>query len=137
MYLTNHSMNKLFAQHGLASEEADIEAFVASHRPLPGAGAWPTRSSGPKRKRAFCATRSARTPTGPRSSIESHAAQISAGAMLRKNPMSSRCAIAQCSNDGARAAVPASNTPIAVPTQDAFVLALAKANRRVSEKSVV
>ncbi|MEO8807511.1 MAG: DUF2789 domain-containing protein [Burkholderiaceae bacterium] len=36
MDLTNHSMSALFAQLGLKNEEADIQAFVASHGPLPG-----------------------------------------------------------------------------------------------------
>ena len=36
MQLTNHSVSDLFAQLGLPNEEADIQAFVESHRPLPG-----------------------------------------------------------------------------------------------------
>jgi hypothetical protein len=36
MDLTNHSVRDLFAQLGLPNEEADIQAFVALHRPLPG-----------------------------------------------------------------------------------------------------
>jgi hypothetical protein len=36
MELSNHSLNDLFAQLGLPSEAADIAAFVAAHRPLPG-----------------------------------------------------------------------------------------------------
>ena len=36
MDLTNHSMSDLFSQLGLPNDEADIRAFVASHRPLPG-----------------------------------------------------------------------------------------------------
>ncbi len=36
MNLTNHSVADLFAQLGLPNEEADIQAFVATHRPLPG-----------------------------------------------------------------------------------------------------
>ncbi len=35
MELTNHSMTDLFLQLGLPSEKADIERFIASHRPLP------------------------------------------------------------------------------------------------------
>jgi hypothetical protein len=35
MQLTNHSVADLFAQLGLPNEEADIQAFVASHPPLP------------------------------------------------------------------------------------------------------
>ncbi len=37
MDLSTHNMSNLFAQLGLPSEEADIQAFVASHRSLPGA----------------------------------------------------------------------------------------------------
>ena len=36
MDLSTHSVSDLFAQLGLPNEERDIEAFVASHRPLPG-----------------------------------------------------------------------------------------------------
>lgn len=36
MQLTNHSLGDLFAQLGLPHEEADVRAFVASHRSLPG-----------------------------------------------------------------------------------------------------
>jgi hypothetical protein len=36
MDLTNHSVRDLFAQLGLPNEEADIQAFVALHRPPPG-----------------------------------------------------------------------------------------------------
>jgi hypothetical protein len=36
MNLSNHTLNDLFAQLGLPNDEADIEAFVATHRPLPG-----------------------------------------------------------------------------------------------------
>jgi hypothetical protein len=36
MDLTNHSVSDLFAQLGLPNDEAAIQAFVASHRPLPG-----------------------------------------------------------------------------------------------------
>lgn len=36
MDLSNHSMSDLFSQLGLPNDEADIQAFVASHRPLPG-----------------------------------------------------------------------------------------------------
>ncbi|MES2990293.1 MAG: DUF2789 domain-containing protein [Pseudomonadota bacterium] len=35
MDLTNHSVADLFAQLGLPNEEADIQAFVATHRGLP------------------------------------------------------------------------------------------------------
>lgn len=37
MNLTHHSVADLFAQLGLPNEEAEIQAFVAAHRPLPGA----------------------------------------------------------------------------------------------------
>ena len=33
---SRHSMTNLFNQLGLASEPADIEAFIETHRPLPG-----------------------------------------------------------------------------------------------------
>jgi hypothetical protein len=36
MELANHSVHDLFAQLGLANEDADIERFVASHGPLAG-----------------------------------------------------------------------------------------------------
>ena len=36
MDLTPHTMSALFSQLGLPSEEADIQAFVSAHRPLPG-----------------------------------------------------------------------------------------------------
>ena len=36
MNLTHHSVADLFAQLGLPNEEAEIQAFVAAHRPLPG-----------------------------------------------------------------------------------------------------
>ena len=36
MQLTDHSLGDLFAQLGLPHEEADVRAFVASHRSLPG-----------------------------------------------------------------------------------------------------
>ncbi|CAN5387628.1 DUF2789 domain-containing protein [soil metagenome] len=39
MDLSTHTMSDLFAQLGLPSEEADIQAFIASHRPLPGGAA--------------------------------------------------------------------------------------------------
>lgn len=35
MELPVHSMNNLFAQLGLPSDEAAIERFIATHRPLP------------------------------------------------------------------------------------------------------
>jgi len=35
MDLSNHSMTDLFDQLGLPSAEADIQQFVAMHRPLP------------------------------------------------------------------------------------------------------
>ncbi len=35
MELPNHSLSDLFDQLGLPSDEASIEKFVASHRPLP------------------------------------------------------------------------------------------------------
>ncbi len=34
MQALQHSMNNLFAQLGLPSDEAAIEKFIASHRPL-------------------------------------------------------------------------------------------------------
>lgn len=34
MHAQLHTMNHLFAQLGLPSDEAAIEAFIASHRPL-------------------------------------------------------------------------------------------------------
>ena len=34
MNANQHTMSNLFAQLGLPSEEAAIEAFIASHRPL-------------------------------------------------------------------------------------------------------
>jgi len=34
MHAQQHTMNSLFAQLGLPSEEAAVEAFIASHRPL-------------------------------------------------------------------------------------------------------
>lgn len=36
MELSNHTVSDLFAQLGLPSDEGDIQAFVAAHRPLPG-----------------------------------------------------------------------------------------------------
>ncbi|CAN5230167.1 DUF2789 domain-containing protein [soil metagenome] len=39
MDLSTHTMSDLFAQLGLPSEEADIQAFIASHRPLAGGAA--------------------------------------------------------------------------------------------------
>ena len=39
MDLSTHTMSDLFAQLGLPSEEADIQTFIASHRPLPGGAA--------------------------------------------------------------------------------------------------
>jgi hypothetical protein len=36
MQLSQHTVSDLFAQLGLPSEEADIQAFVGSHRPLAG-----------------------------------------------------------------------------------------------------
>lgn len=36
MDLSTHSMSDLFSQLGLPSDEADIQAFVAAQRPLPG-----------------------------------------------------------------------------------------------------
>ncbi|CAN5894967.1 DUF2789 domain-containing protein [soil metagenome] len=39
MDLSNHTMSDLFAQLGLPGDEADIQAFVASHRALPGGAA--------------------------------------------------------------------------------------------------
>jgi hypothetical protein len=33
---TNHEFHELFEQLGLPSSEEDIQAFIASHRPLPG-----------------------------------------------------------------------------------------------------
>jgi len=36
MDLSNHTVADLFAQLGLPNEEADIQNFVATHRPLPG-----------------------------------------------------------------------------------------------------
>ena len=36
MNLLNHTMSDLFAQLGLPNEEAEIQAFVDTHRPLPG-----------------------------------------------------------------------------------------------------
>jgi len=35
MELNNHPFTELFDQLGLASDEASIEAFIDSHRPLP------------------------------------------------------------------------------------------------------
>ena len=35
MELSNHSLSELFAQLGLPNEDADIEAFVVAHGPLP------------------------------------------------------------------------------------------------------
>ena len=34
MHAQQHTMSNLFAQLGLPSEEAAVEAFIASHRPL-------------------------------------------------------------------------------------------------------
>lgn len=36
MQLTDHSVSELFAQLGLPDGEADIQAFAAAHRTLPG-----------------------------------------------------------------------------------------------------
>ncbi|MDM0014944.1 DUF2789 domain-containing protein [Variovorax sp. J22P168] len=35
MDLSNHTMHDLFAQLGLPNTEADVQAFIARHRPLP------------------------------------------------------------------------------------------------------
>ena len=39
MDLRNHSVSDLFAQLGLPGEASEIDAFVASHGPLPGGAA--------------------------------------------------------------------------------------------------
>lgn len=35
MELSQHTVHDLFAQLGLPNDEADVQAFVAAHRPLP------------------------------------------------------------------------------------------------------
>ena len=44
MELSNHSMSDLFDQLGLPSEPAEIDRFIAQHRPLPEATRLPDAS---------------------------------------------------------------------------------------------
>ena len=63
-----HTMSNLFSQLGLPADEAAVENFIATHRPLETAQRFTGHRSGVPRKEHFSRKKSSKTPTGPPSS---------------------------------------------------------------------
>jgi hypothetical protein len=63
-----HTLNNLFAQLGLPADEAGLEHFIATHRPLANDIPLIGRPSGARRSGPFSRRKSSRMPTGRRSS---------------------------------------------------------------------